>query len=322
MQALKGFIALTRPINLLIIAFTMYAMRWGVMRALLNRFGIQGFELEEWKFALMILVMLLLAAAGNMINDYFDLKVDRVNKPDRVIVGRTVKRRIVMVGHHAFNITATLIALYLAMDQNRWWLVLFPVIMAATLWFYSLLFKKQVWVGNFIVSILVAIVPIWTGIIEVPEIAHQFTLTGGNGAELSLELWRWLIGYAGFAFWTTLIREAQKDIEDIAGDQEGGFKTLPIVWGEKGARNYVFGLFIILFLSIGLTIYVLSQDLEPSERLPFVIMVLLAIITPAMISLTIMRRARKKADYHAASKWSKITMGGGIVLGMLMPLWF
>ncbi|MCH2199166.1 MAG: geranylgeranylglycerol-phosphate geranylgeranyltransferase [Flavobacteriales bacterium] len=323
MNSTLGFIKLLRPVNLLIIVFTMYAMRWGVLHAIAEHHGlVQGFLLEEWKFGLMVFVMVLLAAAGNMINDYFDLKVDRVNKPEKVIVGRVVKRRVVMAGHHAFNVIATLITVWLAWDQNDWRLILFPVTMSALLWFYSLLFKKQIWIGNFVVSLLVAVVPVWAGFIEVPKLAHAFTLTGGNGNAFSFDSWQWLLGYAGFAFWTTMIREAQKDIEDTEGDKAGGFTTIPIAWGEKGAKRYIIGLFTVLFVAIAITLWAI-RDYVPNETSFFIFaaMVVAAIFIPALVSLRFTWIARKKAHYGVASKWSKILMAGGLIIGALMPLW-
>ena len=86
MQSVRAFAQLVRPINLLIMVLTMYAMRFLVQAPIL----IDDLELEEWKFGLSVLVVVLLAAAGNIINDYFDVRVDRINKPQRVVIGKGV----------------------------------------------------------------------------------------------------------------------------------------------------------------------------------------------------------------------------------------
>lgn len=318
-----AFIRLLRPINLVIIAFTMYAMRWGVLYALTRGYRVPGeFQLSEFDFFLTVLVMVLLAGAGNMINDYFDLKVDRVNKPDRVIVGRTVKRRVVMLGHHGLNILATVIAGWVSFRQGQPWLIFVPIIMAALLWFYSLLFKRRLWVGNFVVATLVAVVPIWAGVFEIPLLEQTLIRIGGNGKAFNFEAWRWMIGYAGFAFWTTLIREIQKDIEDQKGDQQAGFKTLPIVWGRKGARNYLNLLFAVLFVAIGITIFEVSKQLsDATMQTVFAAMAVIGIGLPAGCSWYITLAARTRADYGRASTWSKLTMAGGLLIGALMPFW-
>lgn len=329
MKSIPDFFRLMRPLNLLIIVFTMYAMRWGVLYGLLHHISNDHpgldirFTLNEWKFVISVLVMVLLAAAGNMINDYFDLKVDRVNKPDRVIVGRTVKRRVVMAAHHSFNILATLLAVWLGWETSNPLLVLFPVTMAAALWFYSLVFKKQAWIGNLVVALLVSVVPIWSGIIEVPGLADRFSILGGIAPDFSYNAWKWLFGYAGFAFWTTMIREAQKDLEDIEGDRTGDFKTLPIVWGEKATTRYVKSLFVILIAAVVITLLAVKTELrEPSSFTVIALMSAILIVMPAVVSWRLTVRAKKRSDYRAASSWSKLTMAGGILLGALMPLWF
>lgn len=329
MKSVPDFFRLMRPLNLLIIVFTMYAMRWGVLYGLLNHVadkhpGVDiSFVLEEWKFAVSVLVMVLLAAAGNMINDYFDLKVDRVNKPDRVIVGRTVKRRVVMAAHHSFNIVATLLAAWLGWKTGNPLLLLFPVTMAAALWFYSLVFKKQAWIGNLVVALLVAVVPIWSGIIEVPLLTDEFSILGGVAPEFSYTAWKWLFGYAGFAFWTTMIREAQKDLEDIEGDRTGGFKTLPIVWGEKAMRGYLNSLFLILIAAVVITLIAVRSELrDPTSFSIIAVLSGVLIVLPSFVSWRMTLRAKKRSDYSSASSWSKLMMAGGILLGALMPLWF
>ncbi|NNE54469.1 MAG: UbiA family prenyltransferase, partial [Flavobacteriales bacterium] len=181
MRATIDLIRLTRPLNLLIIVLTMYAMRFGIMRSILE-LSQTDFELQlsEGSFLLSVIVMVLLAAAGNIINDYFDVRVDRINKPERVLVGRTVKRRVAMVAHHSLNLLAVFISLYLAWKAGIWILFMVPVFMAGSLWSYSLSFKRQFWIGNFIVALMVAIVPLWAGIFEVIELITAYTSIWDN----------------------------------------------------------------------------------------------------------------------------------------------
>jgi 4-hydroxybenzoate polyprenyltransferase len=324
MKSIGPFFQLMRPANLVIIVFTMYAMRWGVMATVVGKTGRSvEFHLPELHFALTVLVMVLLAAAGNMINDYFDLKVDRLNKPDRVLVGRKVKRRIVMLAHHSFNIFATLLAGFVAWRENQPWLVLVPVIMAALLWFYSLWFKRKLWIGNFIVALLVAVVPLWAGVFEIPAMQLKMIHQGIDGQSFGFEAWRWMFGYAGFAFWLTLIREVQKDLEDQKGDAQAGFKTLPIVWGRKGAHQYIHALYGLFYVAYVVAVFEISRQLSSgSMQMVFVAITVLGIGLPAGISWALTARARVRADYGQASRWSKIAMAGGISIGAVMPFWF
>lgn len=324
MNSIGPFFQLMRPANLAIIVFTMYAMRWGVLSTIVAKSGRNfEFQLTEIHFFLTVLVMVLLAAAGNMINDYFDLKVDRLNKPDRVLVGRKVKRRIVMLAHHGFNIVATILAGFVAWREEQPILVLVPITMAALLWFYSLWFKRKLWIGNFTVALLVAVVPLWAGVFEIPGMQQHMMHLGVDGESFAFEAWRWMFGYAGFAFWLTLIREVQKDLEDQKGDAQAGFKTLPIVWGRKGAHQYIHLLYGLFFVASVVAVVEISKQLSSaSTQMVFVAITCLGIGIPAGISWTITARARVRADYGHASRWSKITMAGGILIGAMMPFWF
>lgn len=324
MNTLVAFIRLIRPLNLLIVVFTMYAMRWGVLNAMLVYHGQRlSFRFKEFDFALTVMVVVLVAAAGNMINDYFDLKVDRVNKPDRVIVGRSVKRRVVMVAHHGFNVIATALAAYVGWKNDLPAAVWLPVVMAALLWFYSLLFKKRVWIGNFLVGFMVAIVPLWAGVFEIPQLADEITRRGGNGAEFAFHSWRWIFGFAGFAFWTTLIREIQKDIEDQKGDEQAGYRTIPIAWGRRGALNYLNLLFGVLFAALLISAWEVSGQLrDEALKTVFFAMVGAGIGLPAGMSWYLTLTASSRADYGKASRWSKLTMAGGILIGACMPFWY
>ena len=100
------FIRLTRPVNLVIIAITMYGLGW-YFEGLAN---VQAFGIQSFDFFLLVLSTTMIAAAGNIINDYFDVRADRVNKPERLIIGVTIKRRVAIVSHWGINFLAFSIA--------------------------------------------------------------------------------------------------------------------------------------------------------------------------------------------------------------------
>ncbi|MFT4878391.1 MAG: 4-hydroxybenzoate polyprenyltransferase, partial [Flavobacteriales bacterium] len=314
MESLTAFIRLLRPINLAIIALTMYAMRWGLQFSLLIDSSVfSEFQLSEFHFVLSVIVMVLLAGAGNLINDYFDVKVDRLNKPEKVLVGRKVKRRVVMVGHHGFNIIATLITAYLGYYHGNLWLIAIPVLMAASLWFYSMVFKRQFWIGNFVVALIVGIVPIWSGMLELPLIAKTIQVIGGDGSSLTKETWIWLIGYSLFAFLLTLVREVIKDMEDIRGDKAAGFDTLPIRWGIKNGKKYTFVLLSVLLCGFSFSLWSISKfTLIESNSVLFCTLFAAAVIVPFLITWFYLARAKNRNGFHHSSTWSKWTMAGGI----------
>lgn len=292
----------------------MYAMRWCVLYPIYKVAGSE-FQFAEWKFALSVLVMMLLAGAGNIINDYFDVRVDRLNKPDKVIVGRLVKRRVAMVAHHGFNGIAVLIGLYLAWDLGSWLVAMVPVFMAVSLWYYSLLFKKQFFIGNFVVALMVGIVPLWAGFFELSwsvfNVEAYYHVPG-----LLTTSWKWILGFAAFAFLLTLIREAQKDLEDLGGDTAVGFSTMAITWGIPGTKRYLMSLLVFTLIVCGAIIWYLFGALQ-LFIIPLLGSVILVIL-PLLMSLRFTSIAEGREGFHKASSWSKIAMAGGISCSVLI----
>ena len=96
----KGFLKLIRVGNLAIVGLTQY------MAAIFlgNRIVSWIETAQDPKLAILIISTLCIAAAGYIINDYYDIKIDYINKPNRVLVGRVLKRRVAMVSHIALNV--------------------------------------------------------------------------------------------------------------------------------------------------------------------------------------------------------------------------
>lgn len=324
MESALAFIRLLRPINLAIIGVTMYAMRWGLQYTLLSKTNLfTHFDMTEFDFALSTLVMMLLAGAGNLINDYFDVKVDKLNKPDKVLVGRKVKRRVAMLGHHALNVIAVLITAYLGYTYQHYWAVLIPIAMAALLWFYSMTFKRQFLIGNLVVAALVAVVPLWSGIFELSSLTKTISLIGGDPVDFISETNLWLLGYTGFAFLVTLIREVQKDMEDVRGDKIAGFDTLPVRIGIRAGKRYTSVLLAILFAGVIFASFLIQKFYQVELSLPmFYTMISLCVMLPLVISWFFVRTAKNKSGFTKASKWSKFCMAGGILIAALLPFWF
>ena len=97
--SVTGFLKLTRFPNLLIIAFTQYFAAIFLAAYPENWYH----KIYDYHLFLLSLSTILIAAAGYIINDYYDIKIDYVNKPEKVVVGKLVKRRIVLVSHAVLN---------------------------------------------------------------------------------------------------------------------------------------------------------------------------------------------------------------------------
>ena len=318
MKFIFHFLRLIRFPNLVIIALTQYAIRFGIIYPFLKQAGLNLF-LSEKLFGLLVSATVLIAASGYIINDYFDVKLDHVNKPKQMVVGKLISRRQAMFLHTLVNVSGIFMAAYVAFAIGHPFLVLIQLISAGLLWFYSVNFKKQILIGNVIIAALTALVPFTAGYYEIVVLFDNLSQKQVNStieAEsirsllFSIKyLLYWVVGYSAFAFILTFIREIIKDCEDIEGDEAFGCKTLPIVYGTskaKKAANYTvaFLLVLITFLEF---IQVNSEDWISFTYL-------LALISlPLIWLMTKIRKAKTKKHFFIISQVVKVIMLVGIL---------
>lgn len=312
LQIIIHFLNLIRWQNLVIIVITQYLMRYCIIDPLIYSLGQSvgmNFILQtsNLNFFLLVLSTVLIAAAGNVINDYFDLKIDRINKPDKIIVGRHIKRRAAMVMHIVLNSFGILIGGYVAYSIGMWKLGLIHVFAVMSLWYYSTHFKHTVFTGNFIIALLAAIIPLIVGLFEIPVINYRYSMVLSE-FKVSLNfISYWIIGYAIFAFLFTLAREITKDIADIEGDEHCGSYTIPIAYGINAARYISIGIYLITF---SLIVLAWIKFLNDNTTLLYII---LFITVPLGITIFKTLRARNRKEFSSAGEWNKITSVAGIL---------
>lgn len=273
-------------------------------------------QMAEWQFALLVLSIVLIAAGGNIINDYFDLRADRINKPHRIIIGKHVKRRVAMVSHVVFNILGVLIGGYLAWEVGMWKLVIIHLFAAASLWYYSVIFKREMLIGNIVIALLAALIPLTVGLFEIPLVMEQYgEEVRAYFAQIDPEadpnmffkiLFYFILGFAGYAFLLTLIREIQKDLADIRGDRQVGCRTLPVVIGERRTKLIVMILLGVSCVTILMAAYYLFNDwITIGYAAVFVVI-------PLLVSLWSTLRANERQQYVTAFSWTKVAMATGL----------
>jgi len=290
MKQMRAFLALTRPLNLAIIVVTMVTMRYGLLNGVLKT---GGWSLQQGTldFVLLVASTVLIAAAGNVINDYFDTRIDRINKPGAVIVGRRVKRRIAMAGHLVLSGIGLVLGAYVAWHAGalRW--VAIPAFAIGALWTYSTSLKRRFVLGNGLVATLTALVPFTVGLYEIPLLQRHYTpelvalgATPVQAGSFFTILWAGIGIYTVFAFATTLVRELQKDLADMKGDEADGCRTVPIVLGERWAKVLV--LFYAACIAVGVWI-VYDRFLSDSTSFWLIgVGVLLPILASAVLTAT------------------------------------
>lgn len=318
LKTIYHFFRLIRTANLLVIGLTMTVVHIFIYRysqvfiqvKLHDKEGINLFLDQLDNFILLIISTLLIAAAGNIINDYFDVKADRVNKPNRLIIGKYIKRRWAMVLHWSFNSLGMVLALYVGYVLQNIWVPLIAFSTINLLWFYSAYYKRRPFIGNLIVAVLIGIIPIYVMLFNWPIIGFSFY-------RIRIVLFISLI-----AFFINLIRELVKDIQDVRGDLRLGANTFPIKYGIKKTK-YLIILISIMFvlLSFMFGFFLLEFYFDPNIRaihlqLDTVYWLLIGSIFFFLTSLIFIFFFNKNKTYKIASTLLKIAM----LFGLLTPL--
>lgn len=243
-MVVAAYLKLVRWPNLLFIALVQYATRHFVIEPMLV---INGYTLlmSHTHFACLVAACVFIAAGGYAINDYFDAKIDRVNKPKTVVVDRLIPRRVAMAAHIAFTALGFVLATYVSYRCGMWRMASLFGLAIVALWFYSTNLKHQFLTGNLCIAVMAGFVPLIVGLLEIPlqnaahpESVQQLGYSVFNAPAL------WTTGFAACFFLLTLAREITKDIIDIRGDKMFGCRTIPIVAGVPATKAVLMGLYL------------------------------------------------------------------------------
>ena len=267
-----SFARLTRVWNLIIIALAQY---------LTAAFLIDFSTILDPRLFVLTVSTLMIAAGGYIINDYYDIKIDLINKPERVVIGKSITRRYAILFHTLLSLGGTFLGLFLS-----WKIAAVNFVSATILWWYSNNLKRQPFIGNLVVALLTG-VAIWL-VDSLYKTGHFLIIT-----------------YAGFAFFITLIREIIKDMEDLKGDQTFGCQTLPIVWGMRKTK-FVIYVILAIFLTTVLILNFYFQDLPINYFLLF-------LFAPMLWFLVRLITADTKKDFTWLSRFCKIILLLGIL---------
>lgn len=311
-----AFLRIIRAENLLMIALTQVLLHYFVLRKVLYMHQIQP-ELSGGLFFLVVLSTVLIAAAGYIINDYFDVKTDTINHPDTVVVDRIVSRRTAIILHIVLTFLGIATGMFAALKTGYLRLAIFHFAAATLLWFYSTDLKRKLLTGNITVAVLTAAVTFMPFVFEMGVMQR---VTPGffdsyRHAVLSSLKYAWI--FSIFAFITTLAREIIKDMEDYEGDAATGCRTLPIVYGFNAGKVTTFFLLVITGI---LLLFVVYNSIR-FERVVVTFSnayILLALVLPLCLLAVYTLRARESVEFGKASRWLKLIM----LMGLLYSLVF
>jgi 4-hydroxybenzoate polyprenyltransferase len=299
---LKSIITLIRLPNLIIIALTMYAFRYFVLNPYYGMSG-TNYQIDAISFGIMVIVTMLIAIAGYVINDLNDIGIDRVNRPDRPSVNGTFSPGNLKGIAFTLSFLSFAGMLVLSFRLNSV-LPLLPLSMALiTVWWYALRLKKSLLWGNLAVAFMSSLTLGMAWLFEWYSLAR-------SGVELYeiKPITQITGGIVVFAFLLSLMREIIKDAEDIEGDSTFQCKTLPITIGLHSTRKV---LLIMTFILLGLL--VLAQFHLNYMNFPMVIAwLLVAVEIPSLVLIFLVLKAKTKKDFHRLSTFVKWMMVGGI----------
>jgi 4-hydroxybenzoate polyprenyltransferase len=297
-----SILKLIRLPNLLIIALTLYAFRFMVVKPY---YGMSGtdFQMDPVSFGLMTAITMLIAAAGYLGNDHFDTGIDRINRPGRLSVAGKIPGKSLIAMGLLFSLVSILGILVLAIRMSSVLPAIVLLVALVVVWWYAGRLKKSFVWGNLAVCFMSSLT------LGMAWLFEWFTLNR-NGIHLfeTKPITILSSGICFFAFMLTFIREIIKDAEDIEGDKAFGCRSIPIVKGPEFTKRFVGFLTFLLFGAL-----VCGQYWLFTENFKLVVIWLIPFVEiPLLLFLFRVKKASANTDYSKLSRLLKWIMVGGI----------
>jgi len=221
-------------------------------------------------------------ASGNIINDVFDIEIDRINRPSRPLPSGLIKIKFAVIFY--FILVLISLALSLLISQSAFTIVLISHLI---LFLYSKYLKKVSMIGNITVAFLTGLVFIFGGVAV------------GNPSAAIIP--------ASFAFLINLMREIIKDMEDVEGDRKADVITFPIKFGFQKSK------LLILVITIFLVLFTLYPFLTKLYKIEFFIVVMILVNTILVYSLKLLFENHSSKNLNKISNLLKLNMVFGLI---------
>lgn len=267
--------------------------------------------LNDLQYVLLILATVSIAAGGYIINNICDVDSDTVNRPEKVIIGKTISETLGYNLYIGFTVFGVALSFYLSNVINKPSFASVFIIIAITLYFYATSLKQSLIIGNVVVALMLSFSLIIIGLFDIYPVTYT-----ENRPVMGL-LFKILLDYAIFAFIINFIREIVKDLEDIDGDSKQDMNTLPIVFGLKKTTKLVFGLSFIPLICI---LNYINQYLFTSDLYISTLYGLVFIVAPLIYFTIKIFTAKNQNDFHHLSTLLKWIQFFGIISILVISL--
>lgn len=308
---MTSFLKLLRIQNLIFIAFVQFIMQRVIIAPIMQIYGFET-SMDMWMLGLLIAATVFIAAGGYVLNDYFDVKIDAINKMNNQIVGNEISRSVAMLMHQILTGIGVFCGLVLAFFAHSFTLTFIFIVIPGLLWFYSASYKRQFIIGNLVVSFIIAITILVVGITQLAFLQKEF----GNlifETPIPKQFYGWIGGFALFSFLCTWIREIIKDMEDEKGDREMECRTMPIKWGIEKTKLFIYGLIIITVSGLFLANeFLISFDSSLTLRY-----IIFGQVLPFAVLCYLIFVGKTPTEFHQASTLTKFIMLSGVLYSFI-----
>lgn len=285
------FLRLSRPVNVLItgVAFA--------LSCYISLYETTGFFRDPLFYA-NVAVVLLISATGYWINDVYDFRIDRVNKPERTVVNAYLSvKKVLTVYFIVLGVALGFSLIYFGFYHRMFTLSFVHALAVGLLFVYASWFKRVSVVGNLLIAFLVSLVILLAGYLYHLNTELVYTLA--------------------FAFQVTLLREITKDVEDIRGDLQFNLNTLPIQIGMRATRQALYLLYGVFLLSCYVPVWLEAGDRAANLR--YIAASLLLVQIPVIWVVYLLRRSATPAAFGLQSLLLKVIMAGGMISLLFLP---
>lgn len=291
LKDLTYFFTISRPPNIFI---SLVAFGASCYIATSHQFSF----LQDFHFWGALLTIVIIAATGYWINDVYDFRIDRINKPHRAIINAKLSVKKVLTAYIIVNFAISLFSLVnFSLLDDLYQISFINITSIILLFWYASYLKRTGAAGNLLIAFLIALVVLLAGYLYHINMPLIWTLV--------------------FAFQITLIREITKDVEDIKGDLAFQLHTLPIQIGIRNTKRILSILYVLFILSCNLPL--LYYYLREGQFLwQYLGISLLLVQAPMFYLFYLLSRSTFPSDFSVQSRYLKYIMLSGILSILLL----